>query len=116
MKFRKPHLLATLLTAVCLQITLSCLAATEPALTSRENLAIRDPFVLPIPETKTYYLYATHQDPETKRFGVQFCTRPTILTRRGPSFSKSKSLMMSRGSSQRQNDLFCENWRSRDQS
>lgn len=71
MKHRKPHHLATLLAAVCLQITPSCLAATEPALTSREDLAIRDPFVLPVEETKTYYLYATHQDSETKRCGVQ---------------------------------------------
>lgn len=36
-----------------------------------EDLTIRAPFVVADKDTETYYLYATHQDPETKRRGVQ---------------------------------------------
>ena len=71
MQYREPHLPVALLAAASLQFAPSYLDAAAPALTLREDLAIRAPYVLPIQETKTYYLYATHQDPETKRYGVQ---------------------------------------------
>jgi len=45
--------------------------AAEPVMTKTGDLFVRDPYVVAVQESQTYYLYATHQDPETKRRGVQ---------------------------------------------
>lgn len=59
-----------LLTALMLA-GLGTACADQTEVTQTEDLYLRDPFVVAVKETETYYLYATHQDPETKRCGVQ---------------------------------------------
>ena len=59
------------LTSILVPVGLAAACAAEPEMTRTEDLYIRDPYVVAVEETRTYHLYATHQDPETKRRGVQ---------------------------------------------
>lgn len=54
--------------------------ADQTAMTLTEDLPVRDPFVVADNETETYYLYATHQDPETERRGVQVYTSKDLAS------------------------------------
>ena len=69
--FQSPLKPTTRLLTALMLAGLGTACADQTEMTQTEDLFDRDPYVVAVKETETYYLYATHQDPETKRRGVQ---------------------------------------------